>query len=190
MPLSRKLGALTVLDPSGPTWPVGVCFTLFPNFRESVDFWKVSTACPCGKCHWWNDTAKGTPKYLEKKFVLMPLCPPQIPNELIWHRNRLSAMRGWRPTPLTLCNFMSALPWFRRTVARLSPANTGLIHKLAYGICGRRIGSKTTFFVSTFSFPLSLSFHPSVTEVIIILATSSVLKHTYKHRVANYLSRV
>ena len=28
MPLSRKLGALTLLDPSGPTWAVGDDFTL------------------------------------------------------------------------------------------------------------------------------------------------------------------
>ena len=120
----------------------------------------------------------------------MPLCPPQIPNGLIWYRNRLSAMRGRRPTPLTLRNFISILPWFRRLVARLSPTNTGLIHRLVCGICGRQSGTKTRFCLSKFSFPLSLSFQPSVTEAIIISATSSVFKRTYKHTVANYLSRL
>jgi hypothetical protein len=39
--MSRNLGALTLLDPSGPAWPVmGVPFTLFQLPRLSESFYK------------------------------------------------------------------------------------------------------------------------------------------------------
>ena len=42
VPLSRKLGALTLLDPSGPAWPVGgrlyVCNTKSNEREQSVNF--------------------------------------------------------------------------------------------------------------------------------------------------------
>jgi hypothetical protein len=82
------------------------------------------------------------------------------------------------------------LPWFRRSDASLSPSNTDLIHRQVYGICGRQSGSETRFFLGMYSFPLSLSFHPTVTEAIIILVSSSVFKRLYKHTMANYLSRM
>ena len=47
MPLSRKLGALTILDPSGPAWPVGddVSFYLNNNSFFSVIVLAIRVAC-------------------------------------------------------------------------------------------------------------------------------------------------
>ena len=77
MPLSRKLGALTLLDPSGPTWPVRgrlyltwnlVCFILvlplasehfpFINVVSSHSTWRTDKVVSCNGCDceiWGSD---------------------------------------------------------------------------------------------------------------------------------------
>jgi hypothetical protein len=48
--------------------------------------------------HRWNESDRGKPKYLGKKSVPVPLCPPQIPHGCTRDRTRASAVGGRRLT--------------------------------------------------------------------------------------------
>jgi hypothetical protein len=63
----------------------------FPCFPNMLGIFQGSPACPSKKSikmkirmeHWWSDTGRGKPKYLEEP-VAGSLCPPHIPDGVAW----------------------------------------------------------------------------------------------------------
>ena len=46
----------------------------FPGFARSSLWYEQRVG------HWWNDSCRGKPRYVEYKAVRLPLCPPKIPH--------------------------------------------------------------------------------------------------------------
>jgi hypothetical protein len=63
-------------------WPFGTLVTLQPIVPAPDDrcWWLWSG--------WWNVNWQGKLKYSERKPAPVPLCPPQIPHDLIWNQTR------------------------------------------------------------------------------------------------------
>jgi hypothetical protein len=59
--------------------------------------------------HRWNETDRGKPKNSGQKPVPVPLCPPQIPDELTRDRIRASAVGSRRLTPSAMARLQTEL---------------------------------------------------------------------------------
>jgi hypothetical protein len=95
----------------------------------TVVCWHYTAPVAACQCHhgelvewcWQGETGGGRP-------VPVPLFPPQIPGELAWDRNRVSAIRGRRPAVLSI-NF--EVFWRRLPMEYL---NSGLVGRLNTGV--------------------------------------------------------